>query len=73
MESRLLHVRKEGIKLRIEEASRYSLMENRENFRNSGGHSCEYLWYVKNRNYDVSIGMKIGAYNLVFLLNQKYH
>ena len=33
---------------------------------------CEYMWSVRSRNYDVSIGMKIVAYNIIILLNQMY-
>jgi len=33
---------------------------------------CEYIWYTRNRNYDVFIGMKIVAYNFIILLNQSY-
>jgi len=29
----------------------------------------EYIWFVRNRNYDVSIGMKIVAYNIIILMN----
>ena len=74
IDSKLSHSRREGIKLRIEEASRYSLRWEIERtlaiLEDILG--CEYIWYVKNRNYDVSIGMKIVAYNLVIFLNQMY-
>ena len=75
IDSRLSHARREGIKLRIEEASRYSLRWEIERtfaiLEDILG--CEYIWYVRKRDYDVSIGMKIVAYNLVILLNQMYH
>jgi len=31
---------------------------------------CEILWYARHRNYDVTIGMKIVAYNIIILMNQ---
>ena len=75
IDSRLSHSRREGIKIRREEASRYSLRWEIERafaiLEDILG--CEYIWYVRNRDYDTSIGMKIVAYNLVILLNQMYH
>jgi len=33
---------------------------------------CEFLWYARHRNYDVTIGMKIVAYNIIIPINQIY-
>ena len=33
---------------------------------------CEFLWYTRHRNYDVTIGMKIVVYNIIILINQIY-
>ena len=30
----------------------------------------EYIWYVRNRNYDVSIGEIIVAYNSIVMANK---
>jgi len=30
----------------------------------------EYIWFIRNRNYNVSVGMKIVAYNIIILMNQ---
>ena len=30
----------------------------------------EYIWYVRNRNYDVSIGGIIAAYNCIVMANK---
>lgn len=75
VEERLSHARREGIKIRKEEASRYSMrweIERTfailEDILNS-----EYIWFVRKRNYDVSIGMKIVVYNTIILLNQIYN
>jgi Na+-translocating ferredoxin:NAD+ oxidoreductase RnfD subunit len=35
--------------------------------------NCEYVWFVRNGNYDVSIGMKIVAYNITVLLIHIYN
>ena len=74
VDSRLSHSRKEGIKIRKEEASRYSLRWEIERTFAILEYilGCEYIWFVKNRDYDVSIGMKIVSYNLIILLNQIY-
>ena len=62
------------IKIRGDEASRYSLRWKIERtfaiLEDILG--CVYIWYVRNRNYHVSIGMKIVPYNLIILLNHMY-
>ena len=32
---------------------------------------CEYIYYVKNRDYDRAIGLKILSYNLMVISNMK--
>jgi len=67
IESRLSDARRRGIEIRKEEASRYSLRWEIERtfaiLEDIFG--CEYIWFVRNRNYDVSVGMKIFAYNII--------
>ena len=55
-----------------EKASRYSLMWEIERTFSilEGILGCEYIWCVRNRNYDVSVGMKMVAYNIIILPNQ---
>jgi hypothetical protein len=62
------------LEIRKKEASRYSLRwEIKRTFAILEDIlDSEYIWYVRNRNYDVLIGMNIVAYNLVILLNQIY-
>jgi len=74
IDSKLSHSRREGMKIGREEAPRYSLrweIERKfgilENILR-----CEFLWYARYRNYDVTIGMKIVAYNTIILINQIY-
>ena len=31
--------------------------------------NLEYIWYVRNRNYDVILGLAILAYNLCVMFN----
>jgi hypothetical protein len=31
---------------------------------------CEYIRYVRNGNYDVTVGERIAAYNCIVLVNQ---
>jgi transposase, IS4 family len=74
IDSKLSHSRREGMKIRREEASRYSLRWEIERtfaiLQDILG--CEFLWYARHRNYDVTIGMKIVAYNIIILINQIY-
>ena len=38
--------------------------------------NLEYIWYVRNRNYDVILGLAILAYNLCVMfnvLNNRFH
>ena len=72
IDSKLSHSRREGMKIRREEASRYSLRWEIERtfaiLEDILG--CEFLWCARYRNYDVTIGMKIVAYNIIILINQ---
>jgi len=56
------------------DASRYSLRcEIERTFALLEGiFGCEFLWYARYRNYDVTIGMKIVAHNIIILMNQIY-
>jgi hypothetical protein len=74
VEERLSSARKNGIEIRKMESSRYSLRwEIERTFAILEDIlNCEYMWFVRNRNYDVSIGMKIVAYNIIIILNQIY-
>ncbi len=58
---------KEGFryKLRWEIEKTFSILEEILGSNNA--------WYVPNRDYDVAIGMKTVAYNLVVLINQIGH
>lgn len=33
----------------------------------------KYIWYVRNRNYDVAVGERIVAYNCIAIVNQIGH
>jgi hypothetical protein len=59
------------MKIRRGEASRYSLRWEIERtfaiLEDILG--CEFLWYNRNRNYDVTIGIKIVAYHIIILMN----
>ncbi|MGC8619239.1 MAG: transposase [Thermoplasmata archaeon] len=72
IESKLSEARIKGIEIRKKEASRYSLRwEIERSFAILEDIlKSEYIWYVRNRNYDVSIGIKIVAYNIIILLNR---
>jgi len=74
IDSKLSHSRREGMKIRREEASRYSLRWEIERTFAILGYilRCEFLWYARYRNYDVTIGMKIVAYNIIILIYQIY-
>jgi IS4 transposase len=67
VDSKLSHSRRE-------EASRYSLRWKIERTFAILEEIlvCKFLWYAKHRNYDVTIGMKIVAYNIIILMNQIY-
>ncbi len=75
MEENLTVNRKIGIETRKIEASRYRLRWEIERTFSilEGILGCEHVWYVPNRDYDVALGMKIVAYNLVVLINQMSH
>ena len=74
MEERLSSARKNGIEIRKMESSRYSLRWEVERAFAilEDILKSEYIWFVRNRNYDVSIGMKIVVYNIIIILNQTY-
>ncbi len=64
--------RKQGIITREKEGFRYKLRWKIEKTFSIleeilGSNNA---WYVPNRDYDVAIGMKTVAYNLVVLINQ---
>ncbi len=68
---RLTYNRKIGIELRKREYSRYKLRWEIERtfsiLKEILG--MEYVWYVRNRNYDNAIGLKVIAYNLIVMSN----
>ena len=72
VEDRLNYNRKCGIELRKRESSRYKLRwETKRTFsilKEILG--MEYIWYVKHRNYDVSVGEIIVAYNCIIMANK---
>ena len=72
IESKFSEARRKGIEIRKKEASRYSLRWEIERLFAilEDILKSEYIWYVRNRNYDVSIGIKIVAYNIIILLNR---
>ncbi|MGC9073811.1 MAG: transposase [Caldisericum sp.] len=74
VESRLSESRRKGLEIRKKEASRYSLRwEIERTFAILEDIlDSEYIWYVRNRNYDVSVGIKMVAYNIIILLNQMF-
>ena len=59
VDSMLSHSRRDGIKIRREEASRYSLRWEIEKTLAilEDILRCKYIWSVKNRDYDLSIGI----------------
>ncbi len=67
--------RKQGIITREKEGSRYKLRWEIERTFSILEEilGCDHVWYVPNRDYDVAIGMKIVAYNLVVMINQIGH
>ena len=72
VQDRLTFNRKLGIALRKKEASRYKLRWEIERtfsiLKEILG--MEYIWYIKHRNYDVSIGEIIVAYNCIVMANK---
>ena len=72
VENKLTYNRKLGIALRKKESSRYKLRWEIERtfsiLKEILG--MEYIWYVRNRNYDVSIGEIIVAYNCIVMANK---
>ena len=69
---RLAVNRKIGIELRKRESSRYKLRWEIERtfsiLKEILG--MEHIWYVKHRNYDVSVGEIIVAYNCIVMANK---
>ena len=62
VENRLTYNRKLGIALREKDPSRYKLRWEIERTFSilKEIFEMEYIWYVKHRNYDISIGEIIG-------------
>ena len=72
VEDRLSYNRKLGIELRKKESSRYKLRWEIERTFSILNEilEMEYIWYVKHRNYDVSIGEIIVSYNCIVMANK---
>ena len=72
IEDRLTFNRKQGITLRKKESSRYKCRCGIERTFSILKEilEMEYIWYVKHRNYDVSIGEIIVAYNCIVMANK---
>ena len=72
VEDRLTYNRKLGIALRKKESSRYKLRWEIERTFSILKEilEMEYIWYVRHRNYDVSIGEIIVAYNCIVMANK---
>ena len=72
VENRLTYNRKLGVGIRSKESSRYKLRWGIERtfsiLKEILG--IEYIWYVKHRNYDVSIGEIIVTYNCIVMANK---
>jgi hypothetical protein len=68
----LTYNRKCGISIRKRESSRYKLRWEIERtfsiLKEILG--MEYIWYVRNRNYDVSVGEIIVAYNCIVMADK---
>lgn len=60
--------------MRVKGSSRYSLKREIERafaiLEDILG--CENILFVRDGNYDVSLGMKIVAYNIIILVNQMF-
>ena len=65
--------RRKAIDLRKEYASLYSLgCEIERTFSILEGiMNTENIWYVKNKDYDTAVGLKVIAYNLMVVSNIK--
>ena len=72
VQDRLTYNRKLGIALKKKESSRYKLRWEIERTFSILKEilEMEYIWYVKHRNYDVSIGEIIVAYNCIVMANK---
>ena len=72
VEDRLTFNRKLGIALRKKESSRYKLRWEIERTFSILKEmlEMEYIWYVKQRNYAVSIGEIIVAYNCIVMADK---
>ena len=72
IENKLSYNRKLGIVLRKKESPRYKLRWEIERAFSILKEilEMEYIWYVKHRNYDVSIGEIIVAYNCIVMANK---
>jgi hypothetical protein len=72
VEEKLTYNRKLGIELRKRESSRYKLRWEIERtfsiLKLILG--MEYIWYVRNRDYDAAIGEIIVAYNCIVMANK---
>ena len=72
IENKLSYNRKLGIVLGKKESSRYKLRWEIERtfsiLKKILG--MEYIWYIKHRNYDVSIGEIIVSYNCIVMANK---
>ncbi len=72
IENKLTYNRKLGIALRQKESSRYKLRWEIERtfsiLKEILG--MEHIWYVRNRNYDVSVGEIIVAYNCIVMADK---
>jgi hypothetical protein len=72
VEERLTYNRKMGIELRKRESSRYKLRWEIERtfsiLKEILG--MEYVWHVRNRNYDAAIGEIIVAYNCIVMADK---
>ena len=72
IENKLTYNSKPGIALRKKESSRYKLRWEIERTFSILKEilKMEYIWYVKLRNYDVSIGEIIVACNCIVMANK---
>ena len=72
VEDKLTYKRKLGIAIRKKESSRYKLRWEIERtfsiLKEILG--MEHIWYVRNRNYDVSVGEIIVAYNCIVMADK---
>jgi hypothetical protein len=70
---RLIVNRRIGIDLRMEYSSMYSMRGEIERTFSILEEllQSENIWYIRNRNYDAAIGLKIIAYNLLVISNKE--